>query len=81
MHAQQHMRSRFGHRVDAAGMRQSPVSTDNVAGLRPVAIQALTPLVVGNFHPAQTTLGGIIDGMQTPIGSFAAREYSTPSRH
>src|SRR5208337_1189565 len=59
-------------RVDASGMRQSSVPTDNVAGLRPVAIQAFTPLLVGNFHSAQTTLGRIIDGMQTPIDSFAA---------
>jgi hypothetical protein len=29
-------------------------------------------MVVGNFHLTETTLGRIIDGMQTPIGSLAA---------
>ena len=73
VHAQQHMRPRFRHGVDASGMRQASVSADNVARLRPVPIPSLTPLVVGNFHAAQTTLGRIIDGMQTPVRSFTAR--------
>ena len=53
-------------------MRQSPVPTDNVPPLRPVSIQALASLVVGNFHPSQTTVNRIVDHMQTPIGALAA---------
>src|SRR5207247_488549 len=32
MHAQQHVGSGGGHRMDASGMRQSPVPTDNIPG-------------------------------------------------
>jgi hypothetical protein len=74
MHAQQNVSSSFAHGVDAAGTRQTSVSTNQVARLRPISIQSLTSLVIGNFNPQQTTVGRIIDDMQTPIGSFTARD-------
>jgi hypothetical protein len=74
MHAQQNISSGFGDRMDASGMRQSSVPTDNVSRLRPISLQSLTPLVIGDFHPSETTLRRIIDDMQTPIGSFTARD-------
>src|SRR5208282_1708880 len=74
VHAQQNISSGFANRMDASGMRQSSVPTDNVSRLRPISLQSLTPLVIGDFHPSETTLRRIIDDMQTPIGSFTARD-------
>ena len=72
MHAQQHEGSGFADRMDASGMRQSPVPTDNVPPAEADLVPSLSPLTVGNFNPAETTMGRIIDSMQAPIGSLAA---------
>jgi hypothetical protein len=74
MHAQQNVSFRFAHRMDAAGTRQSSVSTNNVSWLRPISIQSLTALVIGNFNPQQATVGWIIDDMHTPIGPYTSRD-------
>jgi len=72
MHAQQHIRLGLAYGMDAAGVRPSSLPTDKVAWTRPVTIQALAAFSIAYFHPTQTSVGWIGDGMQTPIGSCAA---------
>src|ERR1039458_238707 len=46
MHAEQNVSPGFGHGVDAAGTRQSSVSTNKISRLRPITIQSLTSSVI-----------------------------------